>query len=110
MTKEEIQSKYHGDMEKLKSKHDMEIKRLRDKLERDMETASVEEDSAGAITTGSVGSSTLTTGEPAPFGNSSIYAKKIGSGQTMSRRGAVGGKKKKKKKLYRDFVEEYFED
>lgn len=66
---------------------------------------------AGAsISTTNIGSSTISTSdggtEKAPFGNSSIYAPKVGN--MMSRKGDIKSKKKKKK--VREFVEFYNEN
>lgn len=75
---------------------------------------SLDEEAQAAVTTGSIGSPTMSTGDggtaPAIFGNSSIFAKSMG---TISRVGsfpAVNFKKKKKKKTQKEFVEFYFEN
>jgi len=84
------------------------------------ESVEVDEEAQGAISTGSIGVPTMSTNdggtEPAIYGNSSIYAKHMG---TMSRKGSYKApdhcdcdckkKKKKKKKTQKEFVEYYFE-
>jgi len=82
----------------------------------------LDEEAQGAITTGSVGQSTMTTSdggtEPAIYGSSHVHAKHMG---TFSRRGGYtppvhddgrkkSKKKKKKKKTQKEFVEFYFEE
>jgi len=62
------------------------------------------EDAQGGITTGSIGSPTMATGEPARFGSSAIFAPKVGS--MLSRKGDIPSKKRKKK--VREFTEYYF--
>lgn len=63
------------------------------------------EDAQGGITTGSIGSPTMATGEPARFGSSAIYAPKVGA--MLSRKGDI---KLKKKKKVREFTEYYFSE
>lgn len=72
------------------------------------------EESGGAITTGSIGSPTMTTNTgkivPAIYGSSHIHASKMGN--MLSRVGDItdnSKKKKKKKKAYREYIENHGE-
>jgi len=97
----------------------LKIKKKSYKSGDPVKESNVEEEAQGAVTTGSVGVPTMGDGkggtEPAIYGNSSIYAKHMG---TMSRRGEYKApdhcdckkKKKKKKKTQKEFVEFYFEN
>lgn len=71
---------------------------------------SLDEEAQGAVTTGTVGASTMTSdGQevPAIYGSSHIVASHMG---TVSRKGYYPApKKNKKKKKVREFVEHYFE-
>ena len=74
------------------------------------------EEAQGAVTTGNVGSSTMSTSDggtvPAAFGSSHIYAPSMGMfkrrGYTPPKESLPKGKKKKKK--IREFVEFYNQD
>lgn len=63
------------------------------------------EDAQAGITTGSIGSPTMATGEPARFGSSAIYAPKVGA--MISRKGDI---KPKRKRKIKEFTEYYFNE
>lgn len=84
---------------------DVEIMKIAGLESKQIFQSTVEDAQAG-ITTGNVGSPNMSTGEPAKFGNSSIYAPKVGP--MISRKGDIPFKKKKKK--VREFVEFYNEN
>jgi hypothetical protein len=72
---------------------------------------SLEEEAQGAVTTSSIGASTMTTSDgatvPAMFGNSSIVPSHMG---IVSRRGSYKAPKKNKKNKIREFKEYYFQN
>ena len=78
------------------------------------EEIQVDEESAGTVSTTSIGSPTMSTSdggtEPAIYGSSHIFADKVGP--MVSRKGDVGPqcKKKKRKKTQKEFVEFYFDE
>lgn len=112
--KEQIRNTDNPDMKDgLQSRLDaLEIKLKSYKEGDPVKESEVDEEAQGAVTTGSVGSPTISTSDggsaPAPHGSSHIYAPKIGGMAT--RKGDIKRKKKKKKKnkTRKEFVEHYF--
>lgn len=80
-------------------------------INKDIQTEAEEldEEGEGIMTTTSVGSPTTVDGKAAPFGNSSIYAPKIGGGmQKRTKPDLITFGKKKVKKESEEFLDKYF--
>ena len=89
----------------------LEIKKKSFRSGDPVKEANVDEEAAGAITTGSIGSPNMSTNDggtaPAVYGSSYIAVKDPGM---VSRKGDIKPSgKKKKKKTQKEFVEYYFE-
>ena len=83
---------------------------VKDSVEYD-KNVEIGEEAQGAVTTGSIGASTMSTSDggttPAIYGNSSIYAPSVG---VVTRYGKTFPPKKVKKKKVREFIEFYNQD
>lgn len=88
----------------------LEIKKKSYRVGDPVKESNVEEEAQGAVTTGSIGSPTMSLGDGgtsnAVYGSSHIYAPKVGP--MMSRKGDIKCKCKKNKKK-KNFSQHYFD-
>jgi len=88
---------------------DLEILKIAGLESTEINGTKIGEEAQGAVTTGNLGVSTMSTGEgdkvPAAFGSSHIFAPKVGS--MLTRKGDI---KSKKKRRIREFTEYYFSE